>query len=246
MQLPDSKTMLLSSRLGKRLDALGLANFREYFRLISTPQEVQERQRAIDLITTNETYFFREPQHFDYLRETILPQAHDSPNFRVWSAASSTGEEAYTLAMVLDQARGPKPWQIDASDVSSRVLSFAKRGLYIEERGKLIPTALLQRYCLRGTGQYLGHFLVESALRQRVNFRQMNLMAIEPSLGLFDVIFLRNVLIYFDLPTKARVVKAIGRHLRPGAYLIVGAAESLQGMTEDLQACGKSVFRYRA
>lgn len=245
MQLPDSKRMLLSSRLSKRLDALGLDSFRAYHKLISTPAEDVERQRAIDLITTNETYFFREPQHFDFLRSTVLPERETHNSFRVWSAACSTGEEPYTLAMLLDEVRGHRPWEIEATDISSRVLSFAKRGLFTEKRGEYVPPALKKRYCLRGTGEYQGHFLVDPTIRSRVNFRPMNLMELERSIGQFDVIFLRNVLIYFDLPTKTTVVNSILRHLKPQGYFIIGAAESLQGISHDLHHHGKSIFQRR-
>jgi chemotaxis protein methyltransferase CheR len=243
LQLTTVKKPLLCGRLAKRLTALGLDNYRAYYNLLVSKAGAQERETAIDLITTHETYFFREPKHFDLLQNKVIPGLHASPELRVWSAASSTGEEAYTLAMILDSFRSPKPWSITASDISRQVLINAQRGLYPMSRGERIPAPYLKRYCLRGTGRYAGYFLVESALRERVEFIPGNLTQPDSTLGLFDVILLRNVLIYFDQPTKLLVLRNVVERLKPGGWLMVGHSESLHDSNLALELVTPSVYR---
>ncbi|SMC18122.1 chemotaxis protein methyltransferase CheR [Andreprevotia lacus DSM 23236] len=243
MHLPQSKKALLCSRLSKRLSELGLPSFRAYYEVIAAPNQAEERQRAIDLITTNETYFFREPRHFDFLRKQVLAHAPQNETLRIWSAASSTGEEAYSIAMLLDAERHDAPWEICASDISQRVLRFARRGVYPMARGEHIPPEYLKRYCLRGNGNYAGQFMVEQRLRERVQFSQMNLTALPKQFAKFDVIFLRNVIIYFDMPTKTQVVQSVTQHLKPGGWLLVGHSESLHGMALPLQMHAPSIYR---
>ena len=244
LHLPLSKKALLQSRLGGRMHELGIGQLSQYHALIAAEDGERERQRAIDLITTNETYFFREQSHFDFLASELLPAWTGSDPLRVWSAASATGEEAYTLAMVLDHHLPGGAWSVLASDISTRVLSFARRALYPMARGQNIPRPYLRRYCLRGTGQYEGHFLVEGALRRKVEFAQRNLTSLDAfDDGSFDLIFLRNVIIYFDFPTKISVVSDVIRRLRPGGYLVVGHSESLHGMDLDLEMHSPSIYR---
>ncbi|WP_050477371.1 CheR family methyltransferase [Herbaspirillum rhizosphaerae] len=244
LYLPFSKKALLCSRLSRRLGELGLADLREYYALISAPQEEEERQRAIDLITTNETYFFREQKHFDALRDEILPEMSSRQELKIWSAASSSGEEAYSIAMLLDDCRGHHPWTIFASDISLRVLSFARRALYPMVRGEHIPKPYLSRYCLCGTGEYEGHFLIDQRIRKRVVFEQRNLLNLPSEMDQkFDIVFLRNVIIYFDFPTKVDVIRAVIQKIRPGGWLIVGHSESLHGMPLDLQMHAPSIYR---
>ncbi|WP_035059358.1 CheR family methyltransferase [Andreprevotia chitinilytica] len=243
MHLPASKKALLCSRLSKRLVALELDSFRDYYEMIAAPSAEAERQRAIDLITTNETYFFREPRHFDFLKQHVLPVASPQETLKIWSAASSTGEEAYSIAMLLDHERSNAPWEIFASDISQRVLSFARRGVYPMTRGEHIPPAYLKRYCLRGSGEYTGQFMVERTLRSRVQFAQRNLTDLPERVGQFDVIFLRNVIIYFDMQTKTEVLTNVCRQLKPGGWLFVGHSESLHGMALKLQMHSPSIYQ---
>lgn len=244
LHLPVTKKALLQSRLGGRLQELGLSELSQYHAMIAADDGVEERQRAIDLITTNETYFFREQAHFDFLANELLPSWGDAKALRVWSAASSTGEEAYTLAMLLDHHRPDGTWSVFASDISTRVLSFARRALYPMARGQNIPKPYLRRYCLRGTDAYEGHFLMEGALRRKVEFAQRNLTNLDVfNDGPFDLIFLRNVIIYFDFPTKVQVINAVVKRLRPGGYLIVGHSESLHGMEHGLEMHSPSIYR---
>ncbi|EJM98198.1 protein-glutamate O-methyltransferase CheR [Herbaspirillum sp. YR522] len=244
LHLPLSKKALLHSRLGARMHELGLAQLADYHALIAPSANHAERQRAIDLITTNETYFFREQAHFDFVVRELLPLWRHQARLRVWSAASSTGEEAYTLAMLLDTHRPGGGWSVFASDVSLRVLNFARRALYPMARGQNIPPSFLKRYCLRGTGEYEGHFLLEKAVRGAVEFAQRNLTDLAASDdGQFDLVFLRNVIIYFDAETKLKVVGDVVSRLRPGGYLVVGHSESLHGMPLPLEMHSPSIYR---
>ncbi|MCY1305642.1 Chemotaxis protein methyltransferase [compost metagenome] len=163
--------------------------------------------------------------------------------FRVWSAASSTGEEAYTLAMLLDDGRPQRSWEVLATDISLQVLRSARRGLYVMARGERIPQRLLKRYCLKGRDLYEGRFLVERALRERVEFRQSNLIKAAPELGHFDLILLRNVLIYFDVPTKLQVLRNVVDRLKPGGWLMVGHSEALHDTALPLELVTSSIYR---
>jgi chemotaxis protein methyltransferase CheR len=162
---------------------------------------------------------------------------------RVWSAASSSGEEPYSIAMTLAASRRAAPWEVVASDLSTRVLERARTGHYSMASAKTIPRSYLVDYCLKGVGGQEGTFLVEPRLRSRVQFTQINLVGVLPQIGEFDVIFLRNVLIYFDWPTKHMVVARILSHLRRGGYLIVGHSESLAGASNALTGLQPSIYR---
>lgn len=243
ISMAPSKQSLVAGRLGKRLQLRGMNSFGDYFRLIMQPAEAAELQMALDLLTTNETYFFREPKHFDFLREQVLPRAQPGRPFRVWSAASSSGEEPYTLAMTLAEGLPSTQWEIVASDLSQRVLEKARTGHYAIERASHIPKHLLNRYCLKGHGRQEGTFLIDKNLRARVQFLQVNLNEPLPQLGEFDVIFLRNVMIYFEMETKRQVVERMLPLLRPGGYFIVSHSETLNGITERLRLVSPSVYR---
>jgi chemotaxis protein methyltransferase CheR len=246
ISLSNQKKILLLGRFNKRLNELGLDSFRAYFDIISAPENHAERQHAVDLITTNETYFFREEQHFALLRDTIAREhrqpAASSP-LRVWSAACSTGEEPYSIAMTLHHALGADGWEISASDISTRVLASAQKGLFPLERVRGMPPEFLKKYCLRGQGEFEGFLLVEKYLRDRVRFLQLNLLSLPAEMRNFDVVFLRNVIIYFDAPTKLKVLRAVVNTLRPNGWLLLGHSESLFGMELPLRLIAPSVYR---
>lgn len=243
ISLADSKKALVSGRLAKRLKHLQLSSYGEYFKLLTSAGNKDEMQMAVDLLTTNETYFFREPKHFDFLRDKILPAyAHGRP-FRVWSAASSTGQEAYSIAMLLADGLADKPWEIMASDISVGVLNKASSGHYPLEQAKNIQQSHLKRYCLKGTGPDEGTFLIDRSLRSKIKFTQVNLNVALPQTGEFDLVFLRNVMIYFDNETKRQVVLRIMERMRPGAHLFIGHSESLNGIVDELQMVAPSIFR---
>lgn len=243
IHLSAAKKALVTSRLARRLHAHGLASYGRYLEMIEKGALPEERQLAIDLLTTNETYFFREPKHFDFLRERVLAPRRDARALRVWSAACSSGEEPYSIAMVLAGALGEGGWEVLGSDISARVLEQARVGRYRMERARHIPKACLAAYCLKGVGAQAGSFMIAPKLRARVRFARINLNEPLPNVGEFEVIFLRNVMIYFDAATKQRVVERLVQRLRPGGYLFTGHSETLNGVTDRLAMVVPSVYR---
>ena len=244
ISLSDSKKVLLVGRLQKRLRHYQLENFNQYYRLLSSDEHPGELQVMVDLLTTNETYFFREPKHFDFLRQHILRGWRGERPFRVWSAASSSGEEAYTIAMVLADTLASKAWEIVGSDISTQVLDKARQGHYPMTRIDGIPRPFLSKFCRKGVRSQEGTFLINAELRARVNFLQVNLtQPVTADVGLFDVIFLRNVMIYFDNDTKRRVVSHLLPHLRPGGHFIIGHSETLNGIVTNLNQVSPTIYR---
>ncbi len=243
ISMSPTKMPLVSGRLSKRLKHHKLNSFGEYFSLLSGGQERDELQIAVDLLTTNETYFFREPKHFDFMRARILPLHPSGNSYRVWSAASSSGQEAYSIAMTLAEHLGSRPWEVMASDISLGVLEKARSSLYPIDQAKHIPQNYLANYCLKGVGSQDGKFLIEKSVRSRVDFRQINLNQTLPKIGEFDLVFLRNVMIYFDAETKRQVVNRITAQLKPGGYLFIGHSESLNGIVDHLKMIQPSVYR---
>jgi chemotaxis protein methyltransferase CheR len=241
--LAPSKKALVTGRLGKRLQLHELDSFGDYFRLLSSGQHPDEVQTAVDLLTTNETYFFREQQHFDFLRQQALLPRPGSHTLRVWSAASSSGEEAYSIAMVLADCLPDRPWEVLGTDISTKVLRDATRALYPMSRGRHIPPAFLRRFCLKGTGAQEGHFLIDRSLRSRVFFAQVNLDKPLPDIGRFDLILLRNVMIYFNDDTKRQVVARVTTALAPGGHFLVGHSESLHNLQHELVSVAPSIYR---
>ena len=173
IQLSDAKKVLLVGRLSRRLKHYGLSTFAQYYQLVTSPQESRELQTMVDLLTTNETYFFREPKHFEFLQEQILPGHPRGRPFRVWSAACSSGEEPYSLAMLLDDRLGDAGWEVLASDISTQVLDKARRGLYGVNRIELMPGEYLRRYCLRGIGAQEGLLLLQQSGQKATRSRQL-------------------------------------------------------------------------
>lgn len=241
ISLTTSKKALVAGRLAKRLKHHGLTSYADYYRLLS--QLSDEVQVAVDLLTTNETYFFREPKHFDWLRDRVLPAHPPGKPLRIWSAACSSGEEPYSLAMLLGEQWGDRNWEILGSDISTRVLEKACNGLYPLQGARGITPAMLRSHCLKGVGSQEGWFLIDPALRQRVHFAQINLNAALPEVGEFDVIFLRNVMIYFQAETKRQVVARLLAKLRKGGTFIIGHSESLSGIAEGLELQAPSIYR---
>ena len=243
--LSDAKKMLLTGRLSKRLTALGLGTYTQYFKYVTDAAHADELQFMVDLLTTNETYFFREPQHFEFLKQVVSSTVKQGQTFRVWSAAASIGAEAYTIAMVLADKLGENgAWEILGTDISNSVLEQARRGHYRMAEAEKIPSEYLKKYCLKGKGDQEGTFLIDKKLRQHVSFEQLNLNVDGmKKTGDFDVIFLRNVLLYFDIPTKQRVVANLIPCLKNSGYLIVGHSESLNGISNALAQVKPTVYR---
>lgn len=243
ISLSAAKKVLVGGRLAKRVELHRLGSYSEYFRVLSSGRDAAEVQTAIDLLTTNETYFFREPKHFEILREQAELARGRAQPFRVWSAACSTGEEPYSIAMVLAATMQTTPFEIVGSDISARVLERARTGHYPLSRTTNTPRAYLHQYCLRGTGEQEGTVLVDRSLREQVRLMQINLNATLPNLGLFDCIFLRNVMIYFNLETKRRVVERILALLKPGGHFLIGHSETLNEITSSVTPIAPSIYR---
>jgi chemotaxis protein methyltransferase CheR len=241
--LNNNKQALVIGRLEKRLRHHGFSSYSEYFRLLGKPGFEQETLMAIDLLTTNETYFFREPKHFEFIKNQIFSAHPPGKPLRFWSAASSSGEEAYTLAMLAAESAKRLQWEIIGTDISTRMLQKASSGLYPMHAAEKIPAPLLKKYCLKGSGEFDGFFLIDGALRKQVNFMRANLIEQLPDLGSFDVIFLRNVMIYFDIPTKTKLVERIQKYLHPGGYFIISHSESLNGLNSKLEMISPSIYR---
>jgi chemotaxis protein methyltransferase CheR len=242
----DSKKSLIQSRLAPRIQKMGLPGFSDYIALLEDESEAAEFQMAVDLLTTNETYFFREPKHYDLLQQE-LPQMANKAAISVWSAASSFGDEAYSTAMLLSDlqiaGRVGSQWSILATDISHRVLLSAKEAIYPEDRLRAVSPERLKRYCLRGEGPSAGQVQLQDKLRSRVQFGQLNLCKPFDGMGPFDIIFLRNVLIYFDPPTKTDVVNRVLAALKPGGLFFLGTAEGRVPCNTPLQTIIPGAFR---
>lgn len=244
ISLSDVKKVLLVGRLQKRLRHYQLDTFSQYYRMLASGNNPEELQTMVDLLTTNETYFFREPKHFDFLRDEILLKWRSPNTFRVWSAASSSGEEAYTLAMVLADSLPNKPWEIVGSDISTQVLDKARRGHYPLNRIEGIPPKFLNKYCLKGVRSQANTLLISAELRNQVSFLHVNLtLPVDHTIGIFEVIFLRNVMIYFDIETKRKVVNNLLPHLASGGHFIIGHSETLNGLDTTLTAVRPTIYR---
>ena len=244
ISLSDAKKRLVVGRLAKRLRHHGLDCYSDYFQqMISGQLGSGELQLVIDQLTTNETHFFREQAHFDFLRNEVLSHKSDGRNFRVWSGASSSGEEAYSTAMVLHDALGDSSWEVFGSDINSEILAKASSAQYPMDSAHEIPESFLKRYCLKGVRSQSGTFLISDDIKRHVRFAQVNLNAPMTDLGQFDLIFLRNVMIYFSLPTKQSVVARMLPLLKPGGYFVVGHSESLNGVTDKLQQLRPTIYR---
>lgn len=240
--LPLQKKALLTNRLWKRLREWDMESYDDYYHFILEKRGEKELLLALELITTNETYFFREQKHFDFLSQSILPGLRSGQKFRVWSAAASTGEEPYSIAMTLDD-KCPVPWELECSDVNNSVLEQARQGIYPEARTKNIPPEYLHRYCRKGIGPQAGYVRVAQGLRNSLNFFNLNLHHDFPDIGKFDLVFLRNVLIYFENDTKAKVLDRIAKAMNTNGILFVGHSESLHGVTTRFAPIKPAIYR---
>ncbi|MGJ5180834.1 CheR family methyltransferase [Bradyrhizobium oligotrophicum] len=237
IKLPPAKRVMIEGRLQKRVRALKHASVNEYVeRLFEDGQLEAELVDLIDCVTTNKTDFFREPSHFEFVRhvavdELLAQRGRTSRLIKIWSAACSTGMEAYTTAMVLDDLQTKRrgfEFRILGTDISTSVLRVAKAGIYPRDLVAPVPAEMAQRYFMSARDRTRADVRVVPELRRRVNFTRMNLM--DPSYPVdqdVDIIFCRNVLIYFDKATQRKVVDQLCRHLRPGGYFLVGHSESM-------------------
>ncbi len=246
ISLGDEKRQLVYSRLSKRLRTLSLNSFEEYCQLLEKGNE-DELRYFTNAMTTNLTSFFREKHHFDYLASTVLPTMMkvkaDTRKLRIWSAGCSTGEEAYSIAMTVKNVV-PENWDVKilATDIDSNVVQAASDGIYAMERVNGIDRGLLKRWFLKGSGRNQGKAVVNAELKSLVTFKQLNLMEDWPMRGLMDVIFCRNVVIYFDKPTQTKLFSRYADNLHPDGYLFVGHSESLMKITDRFELIGNTVY----
>ncbi len=245
----DDKFDMFYTRLARRIRELKLRDFKSYCQYLDAHRD-QEFTEFINAITTNLTAFFRENHHFEYLQATVLPELlrrnAATRRLRVWSAGCSTGEEAYSIAMTL-QENLPAGWdaRILATDLDTNVLAAAASGIYAAERIDGLPPARVKRWFLRGTGAHRNQVRVKPALQQMISFKQLNLMGDWPMSGLFDFIFCRNVLIYFDRETKQRLVGRYAGLLREGGCLFIGHSESLHQLATRFELIGHTIYRLK-
>ncbi|MDD2906711.1 MAG: protein-glutamate O-methyltransferase CheR [Sulfurimonas sp.] len=239
--LDDSKRSLVKNRLMKRLTFYGMSKYSDYVRIVQFNRD--EAAEMVNQITTNETYFFREPPHFEFLKRTAAASKGDT-FLRVWSAAASLGAEAYSIAMVLDSIVGALRYEVVGTDINSEVLNIAKAGCYPLPWVDKISDAYKQAYCLKGKNEYERQFLIDLQLQKNVSFSKANLLDKQTHLGVFDIIFLRNVLIYFNDEIKALVIDNILNNLREGGYLIISLTENLRSVANPkLKQVDSSIYQ---
>lgn len=244
--LADHKQDMAYNRLVRRLRELKINSFDEYLSFLD--QNSTEFTQFINALTTNLTAFFRERHHFDFIRDQILPEISKSGDRKVrgWSAGCSLGEEPYSLAMtLLDAGVDPNRWDVRllATDIDSKVLQSAQTGIYAFERVKSLPKELLNCWFLKGKGPNEGHVKVRSDLQDIITFKYLNLMQDWPVQGPLDFIFCRNVMIYFDQETQARLLQRMAALLKPNGYLFVGHSEALARHASSFQLVGKTIYR---
>lgn len=253
IKMPPTKRTMLQARIQKRLRALGMTSFTEYCDYVFGPEGRGEVVNMIDVVTTNKTDFFREPAHFDFMVDSALPElintygAGLTKPLRVWSAGCSTGEEPYTLGMVLssyaENCEGFS-YRLMATDISTRVLEHAMRGIYDERVVEPVPMAMRKKFLLRSKDRGSRRVRIRSVLRSAVSFKRLNLM--DKSYGMrekVDIIFCRNVIIYFDQPTQETLLKKLCGCLRDGGYIFMGHSETLSGHKVPLRAVATTVYR---
>jgi chemotaxis protein methyltransferase CheR len=247
INLTDHKRAMFSSRLQKRLSQLGLTSFQDYYDLVVGGHSDAELTTMLDYISTNQTEFFREPHHFTFLRERVLPELAVDKTVRIWSTACSSGEEPYSIAMTLsDTIDSPSTWncRILASDISTRMLAKAATGQYSHEKINSLSSDLVRRHFLLGKGNRRELVKIKPHIANMAVFRRINLMDDRyPIKSLLDVIFCRNVMIYFDRETQAKVLGRLSRYLKPGGYLFLGHSETMQGISDAFHYVAPTIYR---
>lgn len=248
LELGAGKEQLVAARVGKVARKLGFLAFRDYYEHVKSDSTGTALIQLIDALTTNHTSFFREEAHFDFLVKEILPAQRRRGPMWIWSAACSTGEEPYSIALMSRETLG---WdsaalpRILATDISTKVLETAQRAVYSAERFHGRPSPWLHKYLLRGEGKWAGHYRMRPEVVQMIQFGRLNLTEPLPDIGPFAVIFCRNVMIYFSRSTQEQVVRKLESRLEPGGYLFVGHSEGLTGIRHNLQQIQPAIYRKR-
>jgi chemotaxis protein methyltransferase CheR len=252
ISLSEAKRQLVYGRLARRLRALKLESFGEYIELLERGVAV-ELEEFTNAITTNLTSFFREPHHFEYLASDVLPKIVAKDNgvrrARIWCCAASTGEEPYSIAMVLREAQEMLTGfdvKLLATDLDSAVLATAAGGVYNAERLKSVSGARVSRFFKKGSGEHAGQYRAQDELRNLITFKQLNLMHEWPVRGPFDAIFCRNVIIYFDKETQRALFERMATLQRPGDMLFLGHSESLYRVSDKYELVGRTIYRRNA
>jgi len=244
LDIKERKQSLIVTRLSKELRRLGLTSFEQYCRYVSSDHSGEALIELADALTTNFTGFLREHAHFQFLRSELTPQLPRTGPINIWSAAAATGEEAYSILFTLLDTLGPSAdVRIQATDISTRALKVGTAAVYEAERLAALPAGWLQRYFLKGNGQWQGSYRVRPEYRARVRFQRFNLVADQPGSLRFRAIFWRNAAIYFDKPTQAAVARTMASALVPGGYLFIGHSESLSGMDHGLSYIQPALYR---
>ena len=254
IKMPPAKKVMLEARLRKRIRALGLTSFGGYCEYLFSREGLErELINMIDAVTTNKTDFFREPKHFDFLSSVAVPEmmnlygAGIRRDLKVWSAGCSTGEEPYTIAMVLSEFRNAHPpleFMILGTDISTMVLDRAARAVYAMERAETVPAVMKRKYLLRSRDRQKNLVKIVPELRGQVRFRRLNFMAEDFAMREpMDMIFCRNVIIYFDRQTQEKLLNRLYDHLIPGGYIFMGHSETLSGLRVPLVSAGPTVYR---
>ena len=241
IDLGDSKQSLVQTRLLKRIVHHELDSFGAYLEMVKIDNV--EKNEMMNLITTNETYFFREQAHFDFLAKEL--QAYEGrEKYRIWSAAASSGAEAYSISMTCDTHLVKNRWEVVGTDINSDVIKTARMGLYPEAWVDKIPLSLRKKYCLKGRGRHEGQFLVDRTLSKSMKFSVNNLMVKNREIGAFNTIFLRNVLIYFNAETKKKVVENVMHNLKVNGYLIISLTENINNLNiKNLKQINSSIYQ---
>ncbi|MCX6626679.1 MAG: protein-glutamate O-methyltransferase CheR [Candidatus Solibacter sp.] len=242
LDLKAGKEELVSARLRKLVKGGGHHSFQDYYRSIVGDRTGESLLAMIDALATNHTSFMREPDHFQFLRDQVIPAMGARDPIEVWSAACSTGEEVWTLAMLLNEALPHRKVRITASDISNKALSFAQRAVYPVERCRGVSAAWLSRY-FAADGRPPVSYQIAPAVRAQAAFRRLNLIESYSWPHPFPIIFCRNVMIYFDSQTQERVIAGLSQHLEPGGYLFVGHAESLTRVSHSLEYVKPAIYR---
>ena len=245
IDLHAGKRELVQARLSKRLRRLGIDDFNDYVKRVTDDPSGLELSFMVDMLTTNLTFFFREADHFDYLKREVLERSARGSRIRIWSAGCSSGEEAYSIAMVVRQVLGDSNWKdvmILATDISSRMLDIARAGMYRESRFRDTPVDLREKYFRRLRDKGEDVYKAREEITTLVRFNRLNLAGPWPMKGSFDVIFCRNVMIYFDKKAQVELVNRLYEFLMPQGVLMVGHSESLTGIKHDFNYVRPSVY----
>ncbi len=252
INLTENKRELVRARLGKVIRQRGFAGYRAYYEYMAADTTGEAVQEVMNAISTNLTSFFRENQHFEFISRQLLPElikekeAGRNQRLRVWSAGCSSGEEPYTLAMVLHSGLGQRRgWdlRILATDIDTEMVAHGERGVYPADRLRTVPPPMLRTYFLRGDGKQQGYYRAKPVLRELIRFRKLNLMGSWPFKGGFDLIFCRNVMIYFDQPTQEFLVNRFYEMLAPRGHLFIGHSEGLTGVRHQFKYVQPTIYQ---